>query len=135
MLCLGCATIEYMNKRTYFTIGKALVITAGVLALMAGVFGIKNITGATDATKMVETWRVVGFFTFSALFFLLGTKLVRVYSLWLVVLLNKLALTVIGLAYGSSVNGAINSAAWDTTLTVLLLAGYLAVKASDAKEK
>lgn len=124
-----------MNKHTYLKIGKVLVIVAGILALMAGIFGIKNITGAADATKMVETWRVVGFFTFSALFFLLGTKLVRAYSLWLVVLLNKLALTIIGFAYGANVTGAINSAAWDTTLTVLLVAGYLAVKASDTKEK
>lgn len=75
---------------------------------------------------MVETWRAVGFMTFAALFAWLAVRPYASLTVWLIVLGNKLALTIIGLSFGGDVPGALQAALWDGVLVVLLGGGLIA---------
>lgn len=73
---------------------------------------------------MVEAWRVVGLFTFAALFTFLAVRPLASLTLWLIVLGNKLVLAIIGITLGAEVSGALEAAAWDGVLVVMLSAGF-----------
>lgn len=100
---------------------------AAVSALLAGVGSITNITAAPDDTIVVETWRVIGFFTFAALFGMLARKPQSNKSLWIVVILNKLTLSIAGfiLIGNASIKGANDLVIFDGGLTILLIVASL----------
>ncbi|MEV0716379.1 hypothetical protein [Asanoa sp. NPDC050611] len=110
-------------------IARALAGVAALLALVAFASGVSAVAGAGDEAAMVETWRSVGFGTFAALFAYLAVRPAAV-GLWVIVLANKLALTIAAVAYGSDVVGAVDSAIWDGALVVLLSAGLTLVLAA-----
>jgi len=104
------------------TVARVLAAVAGLLALVAAISSIPATVAAGSGTAMVETWRTIGFFTFAALF---GYLAVRPHSvgIWLIVLANKLALTIAALLFGPGADGAMTSALWDGALVVILGAG------------
>lgn len=107
-------------------LARVLATIATVLAVGAGVTAAAALPAADPAVLMVETWRAVGFFTFAALFALLAARPLASPALWLIVLGNKLVLAVAGLGFGAGVAGALEAAAWDGAIVLLLGAGYAA---------
>ena len=107
-------------------LARILLIIATVGAVGAAVTQIQVVFDAGGATKVVETWRLYGFVVFAGLFALLAVKPLGNLAVWLLVIMNKLALTVTGLAYqahgGIADTGTVIT--WDGGLTVLLLAAF-----------
>lgn len=107
-------------------LARILLIIATVSAVGAAVTQIQVVFDAGGATKVVETWRLYGFVVFAGLFALLAVRPLGNLAVWLLVIMNKLALTVTGLAYQA--HGGIADAGtiitWDGGLTVLLLAAF-----------
>ena len=107
-------------------LARILLIIATVSVVGAAVTQIQVVFDAGGATKVVETWRLYGFVVFAGLFALLAVRPLGNLTVWLLVIMNKLALTVTGLAYqahgGIADTGPIIT--WDGGLTVLLLAAF-----------
>ncbi|MCW3819308.1 hypothetical protein ONA91_33185 [Micromonospora sp. DR5-3] len=107
-------------------LARILLIIATVSAVGAAVTQIQVVFDAGGPTKVVETWRLYGFLVFAGLFALLTVRPLGNLAVWLLVIMNKLALTVTGLAYqahgGIADTGPIIT--WDGGLTVLLLAAF-----------
>ena len=96
-----------------------------VLAIAAGIASISDISQATADAKVVETWRVVGFFTFAGIFGILAQKPKLSRGLWALVIVNKLALTIAGLVYmDGQYRGATDLVIFDGAITVLLIIAY-----------
>lgn len=85
------------NERT----GRALMALAAMAAAIASLSSIGTVADAGPETRMVETWRMAGLATFAGLFALLAYRPMHYAGLWELVILNKLILTVVALAYGS----------------------------------
>jgi hypothetical protein len=106
-------------------VGQALLVIAALGAAFAVVGAIDAVANATAATRMVETWRLLGFAAFAAIFVLLAYR-PRVYAgIWELAILNKLGLTIAAFAYGTEVDGARTALVADGAVTLLLLAAYL----------
>ena len=107
------------------TVARWLLILASIAAAGAMVMGISNISSAGANTLTVEIWRIVGLGTFAGLFALLSYRPLHYPGVWELVILNKLALTVVALTYGSGADGARETAAVDGVLTVVLIFAYI----------
>ncbi|MGH9093650.1 MAG: hypothetical protein ACRDXE_00665, partial [Acidimicrobiales bacterium] len=96
-------------------LGQALLWVAAVGAATSALAAISAVLDADGATKVVETWRLYGLIVFAGLFTLLALRPHHYRGVWELVLFNKLALTVTGLAYAA--HGAISDTttiiAWD----------------------
>lgn len=105
-------------------IAQIILGVISVSALLAGLGAIATVTRATEPMLVVETWRMVGFFTFAALFAILAQTPLANRPLWLVVILNKFALTLVGLTLigHPGVIGASDLVFFDGALTLLLVA-------------
>ena len=114
-----------MNTRPLVVTARVLAAIAAALALLAAVSGIGVAAASPIDTVMVESWRTVGFFTFAALFAYLAFRPTSV-TVWVIVLANKLVLTVTALLLGSATGGAM-SGAWDGALVLILAAGLVLV--------
>jgi hypothetical protein len=75
---------------------------------------------------MVEIWRVIGLITFAAIFALLASRPTTAPALWIIVIVSKLALAIAGLLLGAAVPGALEAAAWDGALVLILGTGFAA---------
>lgn len=115
-----------MEQAQWTKVGRVSTGIAAVLACIAGIAGIGNVINADDATRMLETWRTVGFFTFAGLFALLTYKPTISLVLWVIVILNKIILALMALIYGPDVTGASDALLWDAIVTGLLLIGLAA---------
>jgi hypothetical protein len=105
-------------------IAQALLLLAAIGAVFAVVGAIEAVANATPATRMVETWRMLGFGAFAGMFFLLAYRPRMYAGIWELAILNKLGLTVFAFAYGSQVDGAGTALVADGAITVMLLAAY-----------
>jgi hypothetical protein len=109
-----------------------LWICAGA-AVLATASALPSALSADAATRFVELWRVVGFATFAGLFAVLAAQGGRVPpAVWLILIVNKLVLTLIGLTLATSASGAGEAGRWDGTLTVLLVASFVLVRRRQA---
>lgn len=105
-------------------VAQGILWALAVLAILAGVASISDLSEATAETKVVETWRMLGFFAFAGIFGILAQKPKLSRGLWSVVILNKLALTVAGLIYLGNYRGATDLVVFDGTITILLIVAY-----------
>ena len=120
-------TTKTASSNKNVRMAQIIMYLAATSALLAGVGGIANVTAASDDTVVVELWRVIGFFTFAGLFTILARKPQSNRSLWAIVILNKLALSIAGLVLmgNSSIQGASDLIIFDGGLTLLLVASSL----------
>ena len=76
---------------------------------------------------MVETWRLYGFVVFAGLFALLCARPLGNRTVWLLAIVDKLALTVT--AFGYRAHGGIADTGtiitWDGSLAVLLVVAFI----------
>ncbi|GGM47830.1 hypothetical protein ACFFX1_45475 [Dactylosporangium sucinum] len=101
-----------------------LVIAAlGAVGAVAGAIGA--VADAGPATRMVETWRMLGFGVFAGIFLLLAYR-PRLYAgIWELSILNKLGLSLAALSFGSGTAGAGTALVADGAITLLLVAAYV----------
>lgn len=112
------AKLMTKNQKTAQTI----LLFLSVTAVLAGVAAVADIIDTPNEILVVETWRMVGLFTFAALFALLADKMQTNRDLWMVVIGNKVALTVAGGLFllQGGVDGAKDLLLFDGAITVLL---------------
>ncbi|MBP2706740.1 hypothetical protein JOL79_23315 [Microbispora sp. RL4-1S] len=106
-------------------VARALLVlaAAGAIAAVAGAVGA--VADAGPATRMVETWRMLGFGVFAGVFLLLAYR-PRLYAgIWELAILNKLGLTLAALSFGSGTDGAGTVLIADGAVTIILLAAYV----------
>jgi hypothetical protein len=104
----------------------ALLWICASAAVLATVSAVPGALAADSVSRFVEIWRVVGFATFAGLFAVLAARTTQVPSgVWLVVIANKLVLTIAGLTLAADTPGAAQAAGWDGALTVLLVIAFL----------
>lgn len=108
-------------------IAKILLWFAAISALGAAASAVPVVADASPDTKAVEAWRMVGFATFAGLFAVLARKPQGNRVLWLIVILNKLLLAILGLVFltQSDVKGASDIVVFDGTLVTLLVTAFL----------
>ena len=105
-----------------------LLIIAAVGAAVSFFAAIDKVTGAGPATRVVETWRMLGFFVFSGLFLLLAWR-PRLYAgVWELAFINKAALVLVGLAYGGTYLDARALTVFDGSLAVVIAVSYVLSK-------
>jgi hypothetical protein len=95
----------------------------GAIIAVAGAAGV--VADAGPATRMVETWRMLGFGVFAGVFLLLAYRPRRYAGIWELAIFNKLGLTIAALWYGPGTDGAREALIADGIITVLLLAAYV----------
>lgn len=102
---------------------QVILVFLAIAAAAAGLGGLADLADTAKGTLAVETWRTIGFFTFSALFSLLAKKPDSSRDLWGIIIANKLALTIIGVLYliDGGVKGASDFVTFDGLVTVLLI--------------
>ena len=104
---------------------RVLLGLAAVGALVAMLSAIGTVTDAEPATRMVQTWRLLGYGVFAGLFALLAYRPRHYAGVWELAIANKLALALFGLAFGPGTQDASAALASDGTLTLLLVAAYV----------
>jgi hypothetical protein len=104
---------------------RVLLVLAAAGALVAMISSIGSVADAGPATRMVETWRLLGFGTFAGLFALLAYRPRYYAGVWELAMANKFALALFGLAYGAGAKDSSNVLASDGTLALLLVAAYV----------
>lgn len=111
------------TKNTQLQTAQGIMVVLAVLAALAGVGALADIQSFSEETRAVETWRMVGFFTFSALFSVLAASPQNNRSLWFIVIANKIALALAGLVFldQSGVVGASDLLTFDGMLAVFLI--------------
>jgi hypothetical protein len=94
-------------------------------AIVAVVGAASTVADAGPATRMVETWRMLGFGFFAGVFLLLAYR-PRLYAgIWELAILNKLGLTLTALSFGAGTDGARTALVADGAVTLMLLAAYV----------
>lgn len=120
---------------TSVRISKLIMALAALSALAAGMSAFSAVSDASAATKAVEVWRLIGLFTFSALFALLALKPETDSRVWCIVILNKAFLTLAGIMFtlgDDNVAGASDMIIFDGGLTLAVFAAYLLSRRSTA---
>ncbi|MDL4772497.1 hypothetical protein [Actinomadura xylanilytica] len=106
-------------------VARALLVLAAAGAVAAVVSAVSTVADAGPATRMVETWRMLGFGVFAGVFLLLAYR-PRLYAgIWELAILNKLGLTLAALSFGSGTDGAGAALIADGAVTLILLAAYV----------
>jgi hypothetical protein len=116
---------ETDSMRIRDRVAQVLLVLAAVGAVFAVIGAIDAVANATPATRMVETWRLLGFGVFAGMFLLLAYRPRRYAGIWELAILNKLGLTLAALTYGAQVDGARTALVADGTITLMLLAAYV----------
>jgi hypothetical protein len=98
-----------------------------VAAAVAAVSDLPTVLAAGRGSAVVETWRLYGFVLFTGLFAWLAVRPRGHRGIWELVIANKLALTVTGIAFvwHGGVTGAAGVVTWDGLLTAVLVAAYV----------
>lgn len=104
-------------------ISQGIMSVLAVFAALAGVAALADLSTVPDATRVIETWRMIGYFTFAALFSLLASAQQNNKSLWIIVIANKVALAIAGLALAGQpgVTGASDLITFDGMLAVFMI--------------
>lgn len=107
-------------------VAAALLWVCAAAAVLATASALPGALSADAAMRFVELWRVVGFATFAGLFAVLAVQGGRVPpAVWLILIANKLVLTLTGLTLAGGASGAAQAVWWDGALTVLLVAAFV----------
>jgi hypothetical protein len=102
------------------------MLVSAIGALYAFVTAAGVAAQAGPATQQVEAWRAVTFSVFAAIFVLLAIWPRRYPWLWEIVIVNKVALTLVeALLITKHATSADTAAVADAVLSVLLITSYL----------
>ena len=107
---------------------RVLMSIAALAAAASAVGAITLVKNSSPAIQMVETWRGYGYLVFAGLFALLAWRPRHYRGVWELVIMNKIALTVTAVLFGSAVIGTGTVVVWDGALSALLLLAYLSCR-------
>jgi hypothetical protein len=105
------ATVRISAQRD--RVARALLIVAAFGAAIATVGAIGTASDADAATRVVETWRLLGLSVFTGLFVLLAYRPRYYAGVWELAIANKFALAAFGIAYGANATDARQILAFD----------------------
>lgn len=112
-------------KVTPEAVASALLWMCAIAAALAAISGVGTVLAADPGTRFVELWREVGFVTFSILFAAVAwAPRTAPTGVWVALIVNKLILTAVGVAWAASAAGAGSAMWWDGALTVLLVTAF-----------
>lgn len=117
------ATVRISAQRA--RVARALLIVAAFGAAIATVGAIGTASDADAATRVVETWRLLGLGVFTGLFVLLAYRPRYYAGVWELAIANKFALAAFGIAYGADATDARQILAFDGAIAILLVAAYV----------
>jgi hypothetical protein len=124
-------TASSAGVRSAERVARVLLWACAAAAGLAAVSTLPVALSAGPATRFVEVWRVVGFATFAGIFSVIAAAPRRVPpGIWLAVIANKLALTVVALAWSGEAVGAASALWWDGSLTAALVAALVLIRRS-----
>jgi len=106
-------------------VARALLVLSALGAVLAIAGAVVAVADAGPATRMVETWRLLGFGVFAGMFVLLAYRPRMYAGIWELAILDKFALAVTAFAYGSATDGAVTAMVADGVITIMLLAAYV----------
>lgn len=106
---------------THTMLSRSILVLCTASAAAASVGAWPAVAEASRSTQVVEAWRMVGFATFAALFALLAVTPTGHRGLWVVVIVNKLVLSVSAATWLRTGVGSADALVWDGALTALLL--------------
>lgn len=116
------------HGRVRVRVAQALLVLAALGAVLAVLGAVSAVADAGPATRMVETWRMLGFGVFAGIFLLLAYR-PRLYAgIWELSILNKLGLSLAALFFGSGTEGASTALVVDGAVTLMLIAAYVATR-------
>jgi len=104
-------------------LGRILLVLSAISAAGAFVGGLAAAASATPDRLWLETWRTLGFLVFTGLFALLAWRPRTTAGVWELVIVNKGALSILGLVYRSA--ESLSAVPFDLALTAVLAAAYL----------
>lgn len=100
-------------------------MTGSSWALTAAAASIQVVRNAGPETQLMEIWRLAGFVSSAVFSRCSPTGPLHYAGAWELVIVNKLALTIVALTYASDADGARAVAVVDGILTGVLLAAYV----------
>lgn len=112
-----------------------LMIIAAIGAFFAFIGAVGAASAAGPETRIVETWRMLGFVVFSGLFLLLAFRPRLLPGVWELAIFHKAGMAIAGMLMISQ--GAVDAASVavaDGTLAVVLVAAYLLARGYSAWE-
>ena len=111
--------------RTRDRIAQVLLALAALGAALAVASSVGGVAEAGPDTRMVETWRLLGFGVFAGMFLLLAYRPRHYAGIWELSIANKVALSLAALAYGSGTTGATEALIADSAVAVILIVAYV----------
>ncbi len=107
-------------------IATALMATAGVSALIAGIVAIFSSSETPGNGQLAEMWWAYGLLVFSGLFFILAWRPRASPGVWELTFAHKVAVAITALTMRSpAIDRAVEIAVVDGLLALVILAGYL----------
>jgi hypothetical protein len=111
--------------RTRHRAAQLLLVLAALGATLAVASAIGAVADAGPDTRMVETWRLLGFGVFVGLFLLLAYRPRYYAGIWELSIANKCALSLSALSFGSETVGAGSAMIADAAVALMLIAAYV----------
>lgn len=108
----------------FIMISRILTGIATVLAVVAAITAFLSLESVKEDVWSVEMWRVVGYITFALFFLFLTIRPDSDSWIWIILILNKAALALIGWLSNPMTPGITEIRIWDTLLAVILLAAF-----------
>jgi hypothetical protein len=122
---LDAITGRNRTERLRDRVAMVLMLISALGALYAFVTAVGATAQAGPAAQQVEAWRTLGFAFFAGTFVLLAFWPRRYPGLWELLILDKVALTIVeAILIGNHARDAESAAIADGILSVLLIAAY-----------
>ncbi len=106
-------------------VAQLLTGIATFLAFMAFVIVLMELPNKPAQQWTAEMWRTVGLFTFSSLFLLITIRPELDRALWIILIMNKLILSIVGYLSSTEIPGIAEIRIWDPIITFLLIAAFI----------
>lgn len=106
-------------------VAQLLTGIATFLAFMAFVIVLMELPNKPAQQWTAEMWRTVGLFTFSSLFLLITIRPELDRALWIILIMNKLILSIVGYLSSTEIPGIADIRIWDPIITFLLIAAFI----------
>ena len=111
--------------RTRHRTAQVLLVLAAFGATLAVASAAGAVADAGPDTRMVETWRLLGFGVFAGVFLLLAYRPRYYAGIWELSIANKCALSLFALSFGSDTVGAGTAMIADAAVALMLIAAYV----------
>lgn len=117
-------TVHSTPSRPWDLVGRGLMALNSAVTFAVFINGFFLMAAASDDRLMVEGWRTFGYFVFSAMWAMLAYRPRHVPAIWELVILHKVAATVLAFTILDTVEGA-QSSVTDSSVAALTIFAYI----------